>query len=63
MLVFCSYAIPAMLTIGAIMPLKVLDYAPNYALVTLVMNSWYPSAMIFCPEEFSSTPGIAAKPD
>ena len=38
MLIFCSYAIPAMLTIGAVMPLKVFYYAPNILLVTMVMN-------------------------
>ena len=30
-------------------------------LVTMVMNSWHPSAMIFCPEEFSSTPRLQQK--
>ena len=28
---FCNYAIPAMLVIAAIMPLKECYYAPNYA--------------------------------
>ena len=27
----------------------------------MVMNSWHPSAMILCPEEFSSTPGLQQK--